>query len=171
MQKKIRTIYAIFGVATVLVISYSFFHYRALAPGNTISTSGNGSTQLAFQMPTQEQDRMTIPTKNGNVSTKNIYKSLPSSSTQNGVTMRDNSNYHMAFYPTPQPGFVITIMNPSIQKTRDTAEKDFLEILDIPQEDACKLSVSLAVPFTINEAASGIDYGLSFCPNGKPFVK
>jgi hypothetical protein len=76
----------------------------------------------------------------------------------------------MAYY-TQDQGFLIVITNKDIEPARKSAEAAFLKILGLEQEKekACSLKVSLTVPFDVNAQASGTNYGLSFCPNGKPF--
>jgi len=115
--------------------------------------------------------QITLKTSDGNVSINNPAE-LPDkkSLSLSGVNFKENSDYAIDYYPEDH-GFIIAILNPNIQVARALAEKDFVQTLGISQADACKLKVSLSVPFNINETASGINYGLSFCPNGKAFPK
>lgn len=83
------------------------------------------------------------------------------------VLLSDTEEHHMLYY-TGDQSFHIVLLNSPLQPARETAEKIFLENLKIDEATACKLKVSLRVPYSVNEEASGEDYGLSFCPNGKP---
>jgi hypothetical protein len=76
----------------------------------------------------------------------------------------------MAYYPKQQ-GFIIAIINSDLDKSRKFAEEDFLSILNITKDQACKLNVSMTVLSDISSLAGGGNYGLSFCPDGKPFPK
>ena len=124
---------------------------------------------LIFFKPKQKENRLNIKTPKGTVSINDPNK-LPEKKplSMDGVNFKENSDYSISYYPQDQ-GFIIVILNPNIQVARDAAEKAFLETLGINQKAACKLKVTLSVPFGVNENASGINYGLSFCPNGKAF--
>ena len=126
---------------------------------------------LAYFFLQKNQTQITVKTADGTVSINNP-ATLPDKKplSSNGVNFKDNANYSIDFYPEDQ-GFIIAILDPNIQAARDMAEKDFIQTLGISPADACKLKVSLAIPFRINEKVSGINYGLSFCPNGKAFPK
>jgi len=67
--------------------------------------------------------------------------------------------------------FYLVIENSDVQSARDMLEKDFLEVLGISEKEACKLKITLSVPFGVNEDLAGENYGLSFCPNGKKFFE
>jgi len=87
----------------------------------------------------------------------------------NTIILKNNQDYAISLY---KPGllFGIIIYNKDIEKTRLTAEDYFLNILDISKNDACKLKIGLYVSrYTNEEIGGGVNYGLSFCPNGKPF--
>ncbi|HUD08659.1 MAG TPA: hypothetical protein VMQ48_01055, partial [Candidatus Saccharimonadales bacterium] len=83
---------------------------------------------------------------------------------------RKTDDYEMSYYPTDQ-GFIITLQNSDLTNARTAAEKDFIDALGISQEQSCFLKVTLNVPFDVSQAASGRNYGLSFCSNGKPLPK
>ncbi|MEI7425407.1 MAG: hypothetical protein WCK16_00580 [Candidatus Moraniibacteriota bacterium] len=119
----------------------------------------------------KNSNQLTIKTPTGKVSIINP-ATLPNKKplSLSGVNFKENANYSIDYYPQDQ-GFIIAILNTDIQLARDMAEKDLLTTLNISQADACKLKVSLGVPFDVNENASGINYRLSFCPNGKTFPK
>ena len=125
---------------------------------------------IYFIIPKKE-NQLIVKTPNGTISINDPYK-LPEGKplSLNGVNFKENANYSIDYYPQDQ-GFIIAILNPHIQTARDMAEKDFLETLGITQAAACKLKVTLSIPFAVNENASGMNYRLSFCPNGKAFPK
>ena len=120
---------------------------------------------------TRKENQLPVKTPGGTISINNPYE-LPESKplSLGGVNFKENADYSIDYYPQDQ-GFIIAILNPNIQAARDAAEKDFLKTLDITKAAACKLKVTLSVPFDVNENASGKNYRLSFCPNGKAFLK
>ncbi|MFA5961412.1 MAG: hypothetical protein WC848_01875 [Parcubacteria group bacterium] len=121
------------------------------------------------EKPATAIDTFTIATQTGTVAVNNIYK-LPDAKPLDldGVNFKNTQYYYMAYYPKQQ-GFIIAMMDPNIQKAREIAESDFLDILGITKDQACQLNVSLTVPPTVNETASGGNYGLSFCPGETEF--
>lgn len=84
-------------------------------------------------------------------------------------------NYELARSPEYSIGyfekdgsFQIAILQRPASAARGKAELKFLEILGIGINDACKLNVSLGVPFFVDPAL-GQNYGLSFCQDGISF--
>ncbi len=115
--------------------------------------------------------KIEIITNKEKIFINDVYKfSTSTPLSQKGVEFQNTDDYSISYYPKNQE-FLISILNPSLQKTRDEAETYFLEALDINKKEACLLKISLGVPFSINKMASGINYGLSFCPNGISFPK
>jgi hypothetical protein len=128
------------------------------------------SVSPEYSLPSFSDEKMSVKTKDGNsLSLNNVYRQSVEKLDQNGVDFKENSDYYMAYYPQDQ-SFVITILNPDIKNARYKAERDLLEALGIEDDStACQLNVSITVPYNVNADASGQEYGLSFCPNGKPF--
>lgn len=124
--------------------------------------------EIPFIKP--EGEKFDVKTESGPVSVSNVYKKSIADGGFNGVVFKMNNQYHIAFHPSPA-GFSIVIIGTDIENARLAAEKDFIQTLNISKTDACKLAVSLAVPYNINRHAAGTNYGLSFCPNGKAFPK
>lgn len=122
----------------------------------------------SFPIPSASDPKMTITTPQGTLELNNVYKNPLENLSNGGVSFKDNSDYYMAYYPQDQ-GFLVVIQNPDIKTARDKAEADLLETLGIDKSAACKLKVSITVPYDVNASASGQEYGLSFCPNAKQF--
>lgn len=144
-------------------------------PGSTTGTNKPPTATTPaknFSIPSPNAPSMIINTSQGDIKTNNLYKDsskiIPG--TGNAVLFSKNDSYHMSFYPQNQ-GILITIIDPAIQAARDKAESELLADLGITKDQACKLTVDLGVPEWVNSQASGTNYGLSFCPNGKPFPK
>jgi hypothetical protein len=110
-----------------------------------------------------------IGTAQGDTTVNNFYN-LPETQpvSGDGVNFKNSTYYYMAYYPNQQ-GFIITILDPDIEKARKIAEADFIQALGITKDQACNLNVSLTVAPEADNRASGGNYRLSFCPNGKPF--
>ena len=123
--------------------------------------------QTTFTEPTGSDEKMTLSTVNGDIKINNLYKNPVATLYHNGVLFQQTPDFEMSFYPDDQ-GFIISLLNPDLQKARNEAEKAFLETLGISKEQACLLKISLGVTADISEKAAGQNYGLSFCPNGRP---
>lgn len=89
---------------------------------------------------------------------------------QGDATIKEGANYSILFYKDYQ-SFYISLLGGDLPTTRSKAEQGFLGKLGISKEEACKLYVALIVPRGVNVKASGADYHLSFCPDGKPLPK
>jgi len=61
--------------------------------------------------------------------------------------------------------FTISLDAIPLDATRERASRDLLMMLDITEEEACKLNVQVGVTYYVDEALSGKDLGLSFCPD------
>ncbi|MDO8529736.1 MAG: hypothetical protein Q7S18_03645 [bacterium] len=76
----------------------------------------------------------------------------------------------LGFSYNNQRSFLISIKSSdNLEETRKKAENELLSKLEISGEDACLLDVSVNVSKDIDENLAGRNFGLSFCPNGKPF--
>lgn len=166
MQKKTRKILLIAGLLFLVEALYLLGHRPVQAP--TVPTVPQDKKPVKIDVPSSEEEKMTVETSKGTVTMNNLYKDPISHLSDNGVEFKENSYYYMAYYPQGN-AFIIAMMNADIETARQMAEKDFLEILGISKDDACKLNVSLTVPMSVNAEAAGGDYHLSFCPNGEAF--
>jgi len=161
-------------ILTVLVLSVVcgivFFRSAKNQPSPSQPSNQNvgGLPSKGYYTPSSSDKDIHLQTSGGEVIINNIYKNAINTYSDGGVSFKDNNDYYIAYYPQDQ-GFIVTIENPDIQTARQKAEADFVQTLGITQAQACQLRVSLGVPVSVNEQASGGNYGLSFCPNGKPF--
>jgi hypothetical protein len=116
-------------------------------------------------------EKIKVATDKGPVFINDIEKNpIEKIAYDSSVVFGKSDNFTMSYYP-PDQGFIITIDSPALEQSRQQAEKNFLDLLGVSKEQACLLKVTLNVPYNVSEAASGQNYGLSFCPNGKPFPK
>lgn len=104
------------------------------------------------------------------ITVNNFYKQSVEIDSYGDVLLKDTPDYQLVYF-SKDNAFLITIVGLQIGSARNAAETGFLNTLGITRGRACLLNVSLKVPFNVNPNASGEDYGLSFCPNGKPFPK
>lgn len=120
-----------------------------------------------------DNDKMIIKTQKGDILINNICKKPEEE-------RKSDSLYDAEFLVTEDYGvsyfneragesFNIGLMSVDIQTARDKAEKAFLNALGIDKKKACLLKVHLGVPNFINNKASAVNHGLSFCPNGRKF--
>lgn len=72
-------------------------------------------------------------------------------------------------YEASDKSFTLSIHADPIAYVRKSAENYFLEKLGISREQACALQVRVYVDMPEYPARMGIDYGLSFCPQGSSF--
>ena len=174
MTKEKKIILAVVILCTLLLSLYFFFSFsgpkkQPVPVGqNSVPVSAPVNVSSNYYVPTSADKNITIKTTAGDVTTNNIYQNALSQLSAGGVSFKNNNYYYIAYYPQDQ-GFLIVMQNSDIQTARQMAEDDFLQTLGITKAQACQLRVSLTVPSYIDKAAAGGNYGLSFCPNGKPF--
>lgn len=162
-MKKIFNIAIIFLFALILFLSaYSFVAQKRARPNGTANKIQPGNV-----VPSQADEKMTIKTASGDITINNLYKKPIAMLFHNGVLFQQTPNFEISYYPDDQ-GFIISLLNPNLQKARGEAEKTFLETLGVQKEQACLLKISLGTTADINKKAAGQNFGLSFCPNGKP---
>jgi len=89
---------------------------------------------------------------------------------QNDASIKESIDYNIEFQPAI-PRFFIGLQGNDLYTARENAEQGLLDKLGITKDDACRIKVTLGVAFSVNEKASGVNYGLSFCPDGKPLPK
>jgi hypothetical protein len=68
--------------------------------------------------------------------------------------------------------FGITLLDPNLEFARNRAEQAMRDLLEVSDIRLCSLIISMSVPQWLSQQLvvdySGIDYGVSFCPNGQP---
>jgi hypothetical protein len=172
MRKSIIIISFILFIGAVIVGLVAYFRRpqspAALPPNGTVATTPTILPPLspasidaflkASNFPTG--DTITLGTPKGGVVVKNFYKTIVD--TEEGfVWIRDNDDYRIS-YNTADSNFYIDIFSQPFDMARKKAEKDFLDILDISQSDACKLKVVEFAPADEANLAGG-NLRLSFC--------
>jgi len=156
IMNKLKVI-IIIVIALLLLVSI----YFAVRQNNPSSNNGG---QGASSTPT-----MTISTPRGDVNMRDITKNPPEQVPGN-IVFKKTSEYEIVYFDEDKT-FSITVESKPLRQTRQAAEQAFTATLGISNVDACKLSVSLTVPFDVDENLSGKNYGLSFCPEGIEFAE
>ncbi len=168
----IKTLRYIFFTVILVTLAVTFFLLlkNKMAP-NAPEPNVGTSSYPELKSPAQS-DKIIIKTSGGDIEINNVEKEATKSVKYGNnfeyIIKEDTSGYSISYFPQNQ-GFIIAISSPEIQKVRETAEADFLNILGVSKEKACLLNVDLGAIYSANAEAAGKNYGLSFCPNGKPF--
>jgi hypothetical protein len=115
------------------------------------------------------EEKLIIHTKSGDVPVTNFYQNpqIEIFDKDKDAIIKNDPNYQIMYYGKYQ-SFFISLLGGNLHAARKISEREFLKILNITKNQACKLPVSVSVPHFVNHNASGTDYGLSFCPDGKP---
>lgn len=139
--------------------------------GPNIPPPGSTPPQVGTTTPPAPGGKMTVKTRRGDFLLINdIYKSaVLINENKTAVVTHDEPEYYISFY-VPGQSFTISLLTSDVESARVHAEEVFLRHLGITEEQACELRVSLAVATWANEIFAGRNYGLSFCPDGVPFV-
>ncbi|MCL5667200.1 MAG: hypothetical protein M1383_05535 [Patescibacteria group bacterium] len=127
----------------------------------------NPSSNTNQQNLNSGQPTMDISTNQGDVEINDVTKN-PVFDFNGDMVVKENSNYHILYFSKDQ-SFLITILAQPVRQSRQQAENAFLTLTGLDAAGACKLKVSLTVPNDVDQNLSGQEWGLSFCPNGKPF--
>ncbi len=113
--------------------------------------------------PTANSNTVAISTPKGAVVVNNFTQNVLSK-TESSMTIADTNDYQIVYFQK-EGSFLITLASQPATSARIKAETAFLSILNINKEQACKLTVALKIPYSVDENLAGPDYGLSFCPH------
>ncbi len=163
-----KKIFSTVGIFILLgIIGYLTFYFFSKKPQGNIQSiqsgllpSATSSDFYAPAVPFPTTPTMTIGTNQGIVEVKNFYNSVVGIE-EGLLILADADNYEIA-YDRSNSNFLIYLRNPSLKNTRQNAETDFLEILGINQENACKLNVQESA---LPSSQLGENQNLSFCLN------
>jgi len=177
----------IIGVVLLALVA-TFFLYRFLAPRPPVAISphtSNGTTPppqtttppppTGTSTPPTGQARVNVRTKAGDyIPVKDFYPSAAETIRDSkgeiaAVLIKKIDLYEIVFIPFDN-SFLLSLKSRDAEAARTAAEHEFLGVLNISQEQACALRVTVAVDKDANIFLAGRDYHLSFCPDGVPFV-
>jgi hypothetical protein len=122
-------------------------------------------------IPIPQGDTFTVHSSKGSATVKNFFVDSVHPITGSAVYLADNDDYAIVF--SREDGeFLVQIFahtREQAQTIRPHAEELLIKKLGVDQATACdKLNVAMEVPPSYNNRLSGINYGLSFCPDGLP---
>jgi hypothetical protein len=127
-----------------------------------------GTLLCVFYLPEIFTKKFSIVTDGESVKV-NEFRRKDNLVSNNTYMIASNPHYEFRYF-VPDNHFQGTIINDDYITARKKFEQDFLKILGINKSEACKLNVSLYMPFVRDQQLSKIiDFGLSFCPDGIPF--
>lgn len=159
------------GSAIILLLCIGVLTYLYFKDANkTPSQDPNNITYEIKPLPNPEipnSETLLLSTATDPVTTANFYKTA-TKMIESTVYLSNSKNYSVLYFSRDNY-FLIDLMGYTVnelQKYRGEAEQVLLTVLNISKEDACKLKVQTNIGQTYNEELSGVDYGLSFCPNG-----
>lgn len=150
--------YIKYFIFVVLAVIFFYSLYLALSSKKTTGPAG----------PSPSGPVLTVPAQNGGSVQVNDFTQTPARVVGDTTVIAETADYGIVYF-TQDKSFLITIRSLPAEASRAEAETELLSKLGIGQTDACKLTVALTVPAGVSEPLSGQDYGLSFCPSGKPF--
>ncbi|MFC1625584.1 hypothetical protein ACFL1Q_00880 [Patescibacteria group bacterium] len=161
MNKKRLIIFLIFLVIILLV----FFLIKNRKKAVSDSIQPNESNLPQFTPPpstplTKQED--TSSTTVSGVKMRDFYKTASKIDEAGDMLLFGKEEYSIYFFPN-EKHFLITILKSPFQEIRLQAEKEFLKLLDISEEDACKLNSNVVTPRFANSEEAGKYFKLSFC--------
>ncbi|MFA6171285.1 MAG: hypothetical protein WCW77_01030 [Patescibacteria group bacterium] len=114
------------------------------------------------------RNRIEIKGVSGFVKVYNFFPFSDNKLDKNTYFIKQNQDFTLSYF-NPDSLFLITLENKDVRSARTKAENELLRSLKISRSAACKLNVDLEVPDYVDSGLSGVNYYLSFCPNGIPF--
>jgi len=155
-------------VLGIVLVIYFVFFFKNDSPLTGILPSPTTPTPLPPLPPTPppispKGDTLSIGTPSGIVEVKNFYNNPLQVNAENDVLVVRADAYEMA-YIAKDSSFILSITASPVGPTTLAAEKELLRVLDITEEEACRLNVSVGIPHFADPELSGKQYGLSFCP-------
>lgn len=96
------------------------------------------------------------------VKINDIYSKPISINSSKDVKFFRNENYEFV-YLAKYNKFIITILGSPFMSLIKEAEEDFIRILDITKQDACRLNVDITTVISANPEYAGKRFSLSFC--------
>lgn len=175
MSKKIIWVLALILLAALGAALWLLYTSRGIAPapsnqgGIIPNTSSPVSPSQPIPTPSTSTNSFPVATESG--STLIVQDFTTTSKLLPGETKSYELEQTPAFaieYSGLDQSFVIGLNLPPFPATRQAAEAAFLQKLNISKQQACALKVVVSIPGWASDNATGIDYGLSFCPFALP---
>ncbi|HUZ92914.1 MAG TPA: hypothetical protein VNG29_02850 [Candidatus Paceibacterota bacterium] len=159
--------YIYIGIAVVVLVAIAAIISLFASKGGSAAPPASDSGQVASQIHPPDTNgfptdpTITLGTAKGSVIVNNFYK-LAVEQEENTLVFKKTDQYLLS-YDTTNSSFWIQVSGTPFDDARKAAEADFLQTLGLSQADACKLAVSVGVPYSPGNALDGQFFPLSFC--------
>lgn len=161
MGKKIK-ILAIFLLIFIGLLLFFSLRQRAInkkLPPSQRPTFGPVATFTpVISPPLDKGERIKI----SNVWVNNFYKAPQGINPSGDVLIADKSEFQIVFLPQFNQ-FMLSVLASPFSGVRKVAEEEFLKVLGVGRQEACRLNVVVNTPYFANPDYSKQDYPLSFC--------
>ncbi len=160
------------GIILICIAAGVFAYLRISQKpqGTTPTTQKSDLTQATIQ--TSFKNTGEPPTSTPNVFRQDGSPDAPQSVITDSVTnsttatLVENETYSLyAFSGTDGNSFMISLHSQNLRQARIDAEKELLRRLNVTQEQACKMYISVTVMTPYNDTLERNEVGLSFCPD------
>ena len=112
--------------------------------------------------PTLPQSSGTEKISASGISVDNFYGNAYEVMPNNDVIIRQNTDFQFVYFAKGDY-FLLSINNSPFDDVRKKSEQELIKILNINQEEACKLKIRIYTPYRVNPDFAYKDYPLSFC--------
>lgn len=165
---KPRAILIIIGVLIVIgILLYFIFFWGSANNGNgsgSASTNAAPVTSVTQAYPNAPTGQyLSIGTSGGTVQVNNFYGASGTQIGDDGVLVIKQTPDYWFTYDPSDSSFWIAVSSTPFAAIRQIAEQDFLMTLGVSETDACKLDVSVGVPYSPGNPMDGQSIPLSFC--------
>ena len=165
-----KTYYIIIAIVLVLIVAIS------LTLTNQNSDTDINITDVVYT----DLDITFKPSEGSNIVTENFFtdQSVKADTLNPGLYELGNTitidpvtgklPLYVAIFDKQSGVFNISLLQQPFSRSRIEAEVYLKNLLQISEEELCKLSYSVTVPEYVSRDASGFDYRFSFCPGSIP---
>jgi len=158
-------------VIMIAAIAAYFVFFRSGGAGvlgsqNASSSNTNGiqTVSVASVYPNAPTEQyLSLGTANGIVRANNFYAASSTQVGTDGVLIIKQTPDYWFTYDPSDSSFWIAISGAPFATVRAAAEQDFLATLGVSQADACKLDLSVGVPYSAGNPMNGQSLPPSFC--------
>lgn len=158
--KKFLIIAAV-GILLILIFMITIFYPKgdkkiSLAP--TATPVIKRDIYPPVSLPDSLEDKITI----SDIKMNNFYRNPVKINRVGDVTFVSKDWFNISYLAIFKQ-FIISVRGSPFEDNRKSAETELLAVLGIEEQQACKLNVTITVPFFADPQKSGEDYPLSFC--------
>lgn len=157
LNKKEKVLFFLF-VSVIVIFGTTLVFFGLQNKSTNETTLGTPSLFQALQNGLGGAKKLNID----GVETEDFLKTSKDANSNGDKLVTDQKDYQIVYYPS-QKSFLISVVSSPFEENRKKAEEEFLTRLNIRQEEACKLKVTITTPYFANPKESGKGYGLSWC--------